>query len=51
MNIALICYKMGWDYHTYMNQPTWFIRLIADIIRKQYEDDSAKITNFDRRPR
>lgn len=29
MLIAAVCEKMGWDYHTYMEQPVWFLRLLA----------------------
>ena len=29
MLIAAICEKMGWDYFTYMAQPIWFVRLLA----------------------
>lgn len=26
--MADICQHMRWDYHTFINQPTWFIELI-----------------------
>lgn len=29
MVIAAICEKMSWDYHTYLAQPLWFLRLLA----------------------
>jgi len=25
-----ICEQFGWDYWTYMNQPTWFIDMIIE---------------------
>jgi hypothetical protein len=29
MDMIEICqYMKGWDYYTYMNQPTWFLELI-----------------------
>lgn len=43
---------MGWDYHTYIKQPTWFIKIITDLIVNKYksqENVSSKITNFNRR--
>jgi len=24
--MLIICEKMGWDYYTYINQPSWFIK-------------------------
>lgn len=41
---------MGWDYHIYMDQPNWFIKLVSDLILKN-RNDSSKITDFNRRPR
>jgi len=32
MAIVVICEMYGWDYHTYMNQPVWFIDLIKEKI-------------------
>lgn len=38
MTVVEICREFGWDYHTYMNQPTWFL----DLIMHKFEIDSVK---------
>lgn len=38
MIVAVICEKMGWDYHTYQAQPLWFTELIV----KKLEIDNKK---------
>jgi len=38
MVIAAICERMGWDYHTYLNQPLWFIRLLM----RKFEVDAQE---------
>ena len=45
-----MCKRMGWDYHTYMKQPQWFIETIklmdsidADFADIQTKKNKAKI--------
>jgi len=33
MLIVSICKEYGWDYHTYLNQPIWFIDLIMERMK------------------
>lgn len=33
MIIVAVCELYGWDYHTYMAQPFWFIQLILEKMR------------------
>lgn len=47
MVIVMICEKYGWDYLTYMKQPSWFIYLILekhniDARKEQDEVNKAK---------
>lgn len=37
--IAEICKYMGWDYHTYMAQPEWFIEIIR--LKKNIEAEHS----------
>ncbi len=45
MQAVVICEKFGWDYHTYMNQPTWFIQLIEDKAEIDYKKKQNEITS------
>lgn len=38
MEIVEICQLFGWDYHTYMNQPVFFIQLIIDKLTIDREE-------------
>ena len=38
MMIAVICEHYKWDYHTYKEQPNWFLRVICE----KYEIDRQK---------
>lgn len=40
MVVVEICMKFGWDYYTYMEQPSWFIDLI--IFRMTIDAKKAK---------
>ncbi len=44
MVIVDICERMGWDYHTYMDQPYWFIKHLNEknIGREKALDYKAK---------
>lgn len=40
-----ICRQFGWDYHTYLAQPIWFIKLILEMMKietKKAEADMRK---------
>lgn len=41
-----VCMMFGWDYHTYMAQPAWFIDLIEEkiIIDAKKESQASKGT-------
>lgn len=43
MQIVNICQLFGWDYHTYMQQPIFFLQLISDKL--QIDIDEAKKRN------
>lgn len=30
MAIVVLCQRMGWDYWTYLSQPTWFVDLLME---------------------
>jgi hypothetical protein len=30
MVAAVICEKMGWTYHDYLAQPSWFVQLLIE---------------------
>jgi len=32
----------GWDYYTYMNQPTWFVELIIERMRIDAKKQEAE---------
>lgn len=34
----VVCRTMGWDFHTYMAQPTWFIDEVKDRMRQDMAD-------------
>jgi hypothetical protein len=38
MLMAAICERMGWDFHTYQQQPKWFI----DLLIGKYELDAKR---------
>lgn len=47
MLIVVICEKYGWDYHTYMSQPEWFLslihqRMLLDAKKEKHEASKAK---------
>jgi len=33
MVIVALCERLGWDYHTYMAQPTWFVEGLLEKMR------------------
>ena len=35
--MTVICIEMGWDYYTYMSQPTWFIDQVTMYFNKKYK--------------
>ncbi len=36
--MTVVCIKMGWDYFTFMAQPTWFVDQIILYYQKEYEE-------------
>jgi len=38
MIIVVICEMYGWDYQTYLNQPSWFL----DLIKNKIDIDGKK---------
>jgi len=37
-----MCVKMGWDYYTYMAQPTWFIESLSKYFDMLYKAENRK---------
>lgn len=37
--MTAICIELGWDYYTYMSQPSWFI----DSIKLYYKQRATEI--------
>ena len=37
--MVVICEKFGWDYYTYMSQPSWFL----ELIKIKYELDGERM--------
>ncbi len=47
MLVIEVCERFGWDYHTYMSQPAWFLDLITsklEIDAKKQEAEHRRIT-------
>ena len=42
---VIICQKMGWDYYTYIHQPTWFLELIRIKLKIDNEKANKKYAN------
>lgn len=40
MLIVTVCEIYGWDYYTYLNQPSWFIELIK--VKMKVDNDKIK---------
>lgn len=36
------CKEFGWDYYTFMAQPTWFIEEISLIMNQVYQKDKQE---------
>lgn len=34
--MTVLCTEMGWDYYTYMAQPTWFVDQLVLYFQKKY---------------
>mgnify|MGYP007071573818 CR=1 FL=1 len=41
MIVAIICEKMGWDYYTYLDQPTWFVELLIQKMEIDNKKEAA----------
>ena len=37
MIAALICREMGWTWEEYERQPSWFVKIISEMIRAESE--------------
>ena len=33
--MAVICREMKWDYHTYLDQPTWLIDMLTQMLHAE----------------
>lgn len=42
MMIVVLCEKFCWDYHRYMQQPTWFIQTIIKKMEIDKKKDNSK---------
>ena len=39
---ALICREYGWDWHTYQDQPKWFIDVILSMLREEADEANRR---------
>jgi uncharacterized protein YbaP (TraB family) len=42
MVAALVCREFGWDWHTYQNQPNWFIQVVLAMLREEAEESNRR---------
>lgn len=43
-----ICREFGWDYHTYMAQPVWFLEHVLQFLdteNKEREKEQRRLNN------
>lgn len=45
MFMVTICQEFGWDYYTYMNQPSYFIELIKEKMIRDNKEMQMKMKN------
>lgn len=36
--MVYVCHNMGWDYHTYISQPEWFIEEVVLYFRTMLDE-------------
>lgn len=41
--IVQVCKNMGWTYSDYIEQPQWFVELVADMIRIESKEQERRI--------
>jgi hypothetical protein len=41
MVAAVICEKMGWTYHDYLAQPSWFVQLLIEKLSIDAKKEEA----------
>jgi hypothetical protein len=37
MVAALVCREMGWTWQEYQSQPSWFAKIVSEMIRAESE--------------
>jgi hypothetical protein len=42
MKAALICREMKWDWHTYRQQPQWFVSMILSMLQNEAEENERR---------
>jgi hypothetical protein len=42
MVAAPVCRAFGWDWHTYQNQPAWFITVILAMLEQEAEESKRR---------
>lgn len=42
MKAALLCREMKWDWHTYRDQPQWFVEMLLSMMQNEAEQSRAK---------
>lgn len=45
MLILELCEKYGWDYYTYLNQPSWFL----ELAKIKYSLDNQKLARANKK--
>lgn len=38
MQMAMMCHRMRWSYRQYMEQPIWFINLVAGLMSAEAKE-------------
>jgi hypothetical protein len=39
---AIICREMHWDWHTYQDQPKWFIDVVLSMLHEEAEEANRR---------
>lgn len=49
MFMVTICQEFGWDYYTYMNQPSFFIQIVKEKLIRDNKESEMKMRNNSRK--
>lgn len=49
--MVAMCIKMGWDYFTFISQPTWFVESIDLYWKLEYEETRKQMRKISKKTR